>query len=125
MSMTQNTRSVAVLVVEDEPLLRLLTVESLTSSGFSVLEAGNADAALAMIEEHPEITVLFSDIDMPGSMDGIALARVVRDRWPPIRLLLTSGHTAPARGELPPDARFFGKPTKFDEIEHLLRGWMA
>jgi CheY-like chemotaxis protein len=79
-------RSKTVLVVEDEALLRLGIVDGLEDAGFTVLEAATADAAILLLEAHPSIDLLFTDIDMPGSMDGMRLAAVVGRRWPPIRL---------------------------------------
>jgi two-component system, response regulator PdtaR len=68
------------LIVEGDPLLRMLAVEVVEEAGFVVLEAGNADEAVALLESHPDISLLFTDIDMPGSMDGLKLAHAVRDR---------------------------------------------
>ncbi|HEV7283761.1 MAG TPA: response regulator, partial [Kaistia sp.] len=81
-----------ILVVEDEGLVRMAAADDLVEAGFKVIEAANADQAIQMLETHPEITILFTDIDMPGSMDGIRLAHAVRERWPPVKLVLVSGH---------------------------------
>ena len=74
-----------VLIVEDEPLQRMLAVEIVEKAGFVALEAGNADEAVALLQSRADISLLFTDIDMPGSMDGLKLAHAVRDRWPPTR----------------------------------------
>jgi CheY-like chemotaxis protein len=79
-----------VLVVEDEPLLRMMAVEVVEEVGFVALEAGNADEAVALLESRSDIALLFTDINMPGSMDGLKLAHAVRGRWPPIKILLVS-----------------------------------
>ena len=99
-----------VLIVEDDPLLRMLAVEVVEEAGFLVLEAGNADEAVALLETRLDISLLFTDIEMPGSMDGLKLARAVRDRWPPIKILIVSGKVRLRPSELPSNSRFVGKP---------------
>lgn len=100
-----------ILVVEDETLIRMDSAELIRSLGFEVIEAVDADHAVSLLETTPGITVVFTDIQMPGSMDGLLLAAVVRDRWPPIALLITSGKISPAAEEaMPAGARFISKP---------------
>jgi CheY-like chemotaxis protein len=99
-----------VLIVEGDPLLRMLAVEVVEEAGFVVLEAGNADEAVALLESHPDISLLFTDIDMPGSMDGLKLAHAVRDRWPPVKILVVSGKVRVQPCELPSNSYFVGKP---------------
>jgi CheY-like chemotaxis protein len=99
-----------VLVVEDEGLVRLNAADLIRDLGFEVIEAADADQAVSLLESMPEITVLFTDIQMPGSMDGLRLAAIVRDRWPPIALLITSGQLHPATADMPAGARFIPKP---------------
>jgi CheY-like chemotaxis protein len=99
-----------VLLVEDEGLVRLMTADMLEEAGFCVLEAGDADAAWRLLEERPDIGVLFTDVDMPGSMNGFDLARRVAERWPRIRLVITSGRCAPKPRDVPDDGRFIAKP---------------
>src|ERR1700690_1724773 len=82
---------VAVLVVEDESLIRMGMISSLEDDGFLIYEAGNADEAICMLEEHAEIRLVFTDINMPGSMDGLKLAHYARGRWPPVKIIVTSG----------------------------------
>lgn len=101
---------VAVLVVEDEPLVRMDVVDQLADEGYVVFEAGNADEAVAILEMTPDIRILFTDIDMPGSMDGMKLAAAVRDRWPPVKIVVTSGHRIVDVGDLPDGSVFFSKP---------------
>lgn len=79
-----------VLVVDDELLARIAIVGEIEDAGFEVLEAGNADEAVRILESRKDVRIVFTDIQMPGSMDGIRLARAIRDRWPPIELMLTS-----------------------------------
>lgn len=100
----------AVLVVEDESLVRLIAVDMLEDAGFPVLQAATADAAWAILERAEEVGVLFTDIDMPGSMDGLTLAARVRARWPHIRLVVTSGRVRPGTDALPDAGCFLPKP---------------
>jgi DNA-binding NtrC family response regulator len=98
-----------VLIVEDEPFLRLTGADLLADAGFEVLEAGNADEALRILEATPAVRVVFSDVEMPGSTDGLGLARNICRRWPSIGIVLTSGHRI--REEMIPcDGRFVAKP---------------
>lgn len=100
----------AVLVVEDEPLLLLDAVDLMEDAGFTTYGVGNADAAIRLLETHPEIRVLFTDVDMPGTMDGLKLAAYVRDRWPPVVLIVTSGFWTVKPSVLPDDCLFLPKP---------------
>ncbi|MDB5542693.1 MAG: hypothetical protein JWQ89_4420 [Devosia sp.] len=99
-----------VLVVEDEALLLFSIADDLRDAGFEVLEAANADQAIALLSKHPEIGLLFTDIDMPGTMDGMKLAAVVHDRWPPVRIIITSGKQPPSMDRIPADGLFMPKP---------------
>ncbi|HEV2564554.1 MAG TPA: response regulator [Microvirga sp.] len=100
-----------VLVVDDEPLVRMTAADELEEAGFRVLEAANADEALAMLKAHSDdVRVLFTDVNMPGSMDGMALAAQVHRRWPHVRLLISSGYARPHPDEIPDDGRFVPKP---------------
>jgi two-component system, response regulator PdtaR len=99
-----------VLIVEDDPLLRMLAVEVVAEAGFVALEAGDADEAVSLRESRPDIFLLFTDIDMPGSMDGLKLAHAVRDCWPPVKILIVSGKVQVHSSELPSNSCFVGKP---------------
>lgn len=101
---------IVVLVVEDEPLMRISIADHLTDSGFDVLEAANADEAMAILADRLDIAIMFTDIDMPGSMDGLKLAAAVRDRWPPVRIVVTSGYHLVEAGQMPAGTPFFRKP---------------
>lgn len=101
---------ITVLIVEDETLVRMHGVDILEEAGFQVIEAASADDALVLLRSHNEIGLLFSDIDMPGSMNGLELARVVHAQWPRMRLLLTSGHHNLTESSIPDDGEFVGKP---------------
>jgi CheY-like chemotaxis protein len=113
----------AVLIVEDEPLVRLCAVETVEAAGFTVIEAANADEAIRILENRKDIHVVFTDIHMPGSMDGLKLAHAVRDRWPPIKIIVTSGREKVAEQELPAGGRFFAKPYDPAQIQDTLRAW--
>src|SRR6187399_2424419 len=99
-----------VLVVEDEMVLRMRAVDLVEDAGFTAVQAVNADEALSILESRSDISLLFSDIQMPGSMDGLKLARAVHERWPAIKIILVSGQVTPTESETPAESRFFGKP---------------
>jgi len=113
----------AVLIVEDEPLVRLCAVETVEAAGFTVIEAANADEAIRILENRRDIRVVFTDIHMPGSMDGLKLADAVRNRWPPIKIIVTSGRESVAEQDLPAGSRFFAKPYDPSEIRDALQAW--
>ena len=121
--MTQDpaNRDIAVLVVEDEPFLRFDAVDMVQEAGFLAYEAANASQAISQLEAHPEIGILFTDVDMPGSMDGLRLAYYVHERWPPVRIVVTSGHHLLQNRDLPDDGRFFSKPYPHDEVTRTLK----
>ena len=110
-----------VLIVEDEFLLRMDAVSVITGAGFEVVEAANADDAIEILEARRDITVVFTDIQMPGSMDGLKLARAVRGRWPPIKIIATSGHVHVSETELPEGGRFLPKPYNPMQVTGVLR----
>lgn len=114
-----------IMVVEDEALIRMQGVDMLEAAGFDVVEASNADEALSLLNNVPDVQLMFSDVDMPGSMNGVALAEVVHGRWPNIRLLITSGHRHFADSQLPDDGRFVPKPYTRDvvvgQVQDLLK----
>src|SRR6202166_2204744 len=107
---------VVVLVVEDEMLLRMRAVDVVEDAGFTPVEAVDADEAVAILESRSDIALLFTDIQMPGSMDGLKLAHAVRERWPPIKIILVSGQLKLANIDIPADSRFFGKPLEAKEM---------
>jgi two-component system, response regulator PdtaR len=110
-----------VLIVEDEWLLREVAVELVEDAGFVALQAGDADEAVALLEARSDIAVLFTDINMPGSIDGLELAHMVRDRWPPIKILLASGRFRPNQPDLPPNTAFLEKPYRWEAVVARLR----
>ncbi len=109
-----------VLVVEDDPLLRMNAVDMIEEAGFRAIEAPNADDAIRILEEHSEIRLIFTDIDMPGSMDGLALAHAVANRWPPVRIVATSGHFKVSESDLPNGGQFIPKPYRQHQLIDML-----
>src|SRR5258705_9887659 len=105
-----------VLVVEDEMVLRMRAVDIVEDAGFTAVEAVNADEALAILESRSDISLLFSDIQMPGSMDGLKLAYAVHDRWPSIKIILVSGQVKLSDADKPANSRFFGKPLEVKQM---------
>src|SRR5580704_12960294 len=105
-----------VLVVEDEMMLRLRAVDIVEDAGFTPIEAVNADEALSILESRSDISLLFTDIQMPGSIDGLKLAHAVHKRWPSIKIILVSGQVSLSTAEKPADSRFFGKPLEVKQM---------
>jgi CheY-like chemotaxis protein len=110
-----------VLVVEDDFLIRMGAVEMIEVAEFDVVEAANADEAMKILEVRLDIAVVFTDIQMPGSMDGLKLAAAIRGRWPPIRIVATSGILDVRKVDLPEGGRFLRKPYSSAEIVGTLR----
>jgi CheY-like chemotaxis protein len=110
--------SAIVLIVEDEALLRMNATAIVQDAGFVTLEAANADEAVAILESRDDIRLVFTDIQMPGSMDGLALAMVIRDRWPPIAIIITSGRVRPEA--LTESMAYVAKPYAPAELTQLL-----
>src|ERR1700704_914038 len=114
-------RKPVVLVVEDEQLLRMHAVEMVEAAGFEAIEASDADEAIRILESRNDIRAVFTDIQMPGSMDGLKLARAIRHRWPPVALIVTSAQRNFMESDLPQGGRFIGKPYDPAQIETALR----
>ena len=117
--------TIGILIVEDEFLLRMDAADFLEEAGFKVYEASNADEAIALLESHDDIRAVFTDIHMPGSMDGLKLAHFVRGRWPPIRLIITSGRARPRDEDLPSGSGFVGKPYQLEKVAGGLRAMIG
>jgi two-component system, response regulator PdtaR len=105
-----------VLVVEDETLVLLTICEALRSEGYEVLTARNADEAIQILETRNDINTVFTDVEMPGSMDGLRLAAAVRDRWPPINIVVTSGKGRPRDTQMPTNTQFVDKPYQTADV---------
>lgn len=112
-------------MVEDEVLVRMGIAGELEDEGFTVFEAANADAAIVLLHAQPSINLLLTDIEMPGSMDGLKLAKAVRDRWPPVRIIVASGQFKISRAVIPQGGRFFPKPYSGSEIAAAFREMAA
>lgn len=115
-------RSLTVLVVEDEPLILLNASDIIEQAGMVALEAASASSALSILERNGDIDLVFSDIDLPGSMNGLDLARRVHERWPGIGLVLTSGHMLSRSIQVPESAVFLPKPYRAEVVVEALQG---
>jgi len=109
-----------ILIVEDELLIRMNAVAMIEEAGYDAIEATNADEAIAILEARLDIRLVFTDIQMPGAMDGLKLAAAIRNRWPPIKIVATSGHHAIRDGELPEGSVFLQKPYNATTIGRVL-----
>ena len=119
--MGNRSKTPAVLIVEDEPLVRLDAVRAIEDAGYEAIEAANADDAIRILENRSDICVVFTDMHMPGSIDGLKLAHAVRNRWPPIKIIVTSGHDLVRERDLPEGGRFFAKPYNSTQITDTIR----
>jgi two-component system, response regulator PdtaR len=117
--------SIKVLVVDDEPLILMNTADMIAEAGYQVFEARNADEAIRILDANPEIRLLFTDIEMPGSMDGIKLAQYASHRWPPLKIIIVSGKSSVVEAELPEHCLFLPKPfwpsQVMSALSHCLR----
>jgi CheY-like chemotaxis protein len=114
-----------VLVVEDEMLLRMRAVDMVEDAGYVPVEAVDADEALAILQSRSDIALLFTDIQMPGSMTGLQLALAVHERWPRIKIILASGQLKLSQSEIPENSRFFGKPLDSSDMVAEIRGMLG
>jgi len=114
-----------ILVVEDEPLIRLGLASVIEEAGYEVAEAANASEAIRRLEADHDIRLIMTDVDMPGGMDGIALAHYVRDRWPPVHLIVISGKVGVKPGTLPVGARFVSKPYQEPFLLNMVETMMS
>jgi DNA-binding NtrC family response regulator len=110
-----------VLIVEDEPLILMNAVDIVVDADFEAVEATNADEAIGILATRDDVRVVFTDMDMPGSMDGLKLACSVRRRWPPVQFIVASGHVKVAQRDLPHGSYFFAKPYLPSQITTALR----
>lgn len=109
-----------ILVVEDEPVIRMCAAALVEDAGFAPIEVGDAASALAQLESREGIAVLFTDINLPNGMDGLTLAAEVGRRWPDIRILIASGRTAPPASQLSGKVSFIPKPYGSDDFATAL-----
>lgn len=108
-----------ILIVEDEFLIRMLAADVATDQGYGVLEAGSSEEAVAILERDRNIGLVFTDIDMPGACDGLALAKLIKRSWPAIRVVITSGKVIPPDNDMPDDVVFLAKPYRPQELAHI------
>lgn len=113
-----------ILIVEDDPLVLLAGTDILEEAGYVVLQASDADEAIVLLEAHPEIRIVFTDIEMPGSMDGMKLAAFVRDRWPPVEIIITSGRVPSHDVALPARGLFLPKPYRPHELTDRIKSFI-
>ena len=123
--MVERSRRPVVLAVEDEPLVLMLAVDMIRDAGFEPLWASNADEAIRILESRDDIRIVFTDINMPGSMDGIKLAQAVRGRWPPIKIIVTSGFSEGELRLLPQGSQFIPKPYDAGQMSEVLHSLAA
>jgi CheY-like chemotaxis protein len=116
---------IQVLVVEDEPLLLMMALDLVEDIGFEVFQATNADDALRLLEAEPGIRIIWTDIDIPGSMNGLVFATAVRERYPPIEILVVSAMAKPLLHQMPERGIFFTKPYNRKELAQTLIGLAA
>ena len=114
-----------VLVVDDEALIRLEMVEALRDAGYAVLDAENADDAIALLERNPAIGLVVTDVQMPGTMDGVRLCQYIRNKWPPVKLMVVSSMALDPLAKLPSDVRFLSKPIAPEQLISSLRDLAA
>ena len=121
----QHSDKTTILVVEDEALIRMVSADVLADAGYRVLEAQDADEAIEIMERADHVELLFTDIRMPGSMDGLELASFVHAHWPDVRLLVTSAHRSLSESEIPDDGRFVAKPYDLGRLVSEIRSLIS
>jgi DNA-binding NtrC family response regulator len=114
-----------VLIVEDEMILRMHAVDMVEDAGYTPIEASDAGEALAILESRSDIALMCTDIQMPGSMDGMGLAQAVHVRWPSIKIIVVSGQLKPPSIDLPPCSRLFGKPLEAGQMIAQMRNMIG
>jgi CheY-like chemotaxis protein len=125
MASDRPTIPAVVLVVEDDLMLRMCAVDMVEDAGYTPVEAVDAEEAVAILESRSDIALMFTDVQMPGSMDGLGLAQAVHERWPPIKIIVVSGQLKLADMAIPADCRFFGKPLEAREMIAQLRSMIG
>jgi CheY-like chemotaxis protein len=116
MAFDRSRISAVILVVEDEMVLRMRAVDMVEDAGYTPVEAVDADGAVEILESRTDIALMMTDIQMPGSMDGLGLAHAVHERWPSIKIIVVSGQLKRSSIDLPADSHFFGKPLESGEM---------
>jgi DNA-binding NtrC family response regulator len=121
MSMPNPERRMVVLAVEDEPLVRMFVADFMDEAGFKVIEAVSADEAMTLLQARPDVQAVVTDIEMPGSMNGLGLAKVIQERWPGIGVVVTSGRERPGPDDLSEKVAFLAKPYLPDTVINVIR----
>jgi CheY-like chemotaxis protein len=116
MTLDRSCIPAVILIVEDELILRMSAIDMVEDAGYTPVEAVDADGAVAILESRSDIALMMTDIQMPGSMDGLELAHAVHERWPSIKLIVVSGKLMQSNIDLPAESRFFGKPLEAGEL---------
>jgi CheY-like chemotaxis protein len=106
-------------------MLRMRAVDMVEDAGYTAVEAVDADEAVTILESRSDIALMFTDIQMPGSMDGLGLAHVVHDRWPPIKIIVVSGRLRLPNLDIPAESRFFGKPLEAGDMIAQMRSMIG
>jgi CheY-like chemotaxis protein len=125
MAQSAPLNSPTILIVENEAIVRMELAAQLTDFGFKVLVASDADEAIDLLDSHQEIELLLTDVTMPGSMDGVRLAHHVRKRWPPIKIVVTSGRLGTKLSDLPLGSAFFPKPYGSETLRKTLTPFLS
>jgi CheY-like chemotaxis protein len=126
MTMSDIAKDVAIiLVVEDEPLLRLAGIDLVEAAGYEAVAASDATEAVAILESRDDIRIVFTDVDMPRGVDGMRLAAIIRDRWPPIKVIVVSGHIDDPGDVIPAETVFFSKPYREEQIVETIRQMLS
>lgn len=120
-----STSRPTVLVVDDEPMIRMFVADILTDAGYAVIEAGSTDAAIDIIEDEANLKAVVTDINMPGGADGIELARRIARSHPDVRVLVVSGRMRPATYTLPEGSGFLGKPFSDQQLLDSMAGMLG
>ncbi len=115
-----NNGTAVVLVVEDDAIIRMGAVDLVLSAGYEALEAADADEAIRILEVRNDIDLVFTDVQMPGTMDGIKLSHYIRDRWPPVKIIVASGKAILEESSLPEGSWFFSKPYNDHAITNMM-----
>lgn len=118
-------RKAVILIVEDSAIIRMGAVDLVVHAGYEALEASNAEEAIRLLEARTDIVLVFTDVRMPGTMDGIKLAHHIRDRWPPVKLIVASGLSIIEQSRLPEGSHFFRKPYSDGTIVEQIRRMLA
>lgn len=120
-----NNGIAVILVVEDSAVIRMGAVDLVRSAGYEAVEAGDADEAIRILEARTDIDLVFTDVQMPGTMDGLKLSHYIRDRWPPVKLIVASGNTIIEESSVPEGSRMFSKPYHDHEITDAIARLLA